>query len=1100
VAIIAALVAFSGAAIDRARAAKPVRAEVSAKISEGYARLVLHFSDDVESAARLANNIIIVGFRAPVALAIDRLNEMLPGLVSAARRDPDGRGLRIALAQKVKMNARQAGDRLFIDLMPEDWSGPPPGLPNEVVEELARRAREAEKQLHKQQALARLRQLPLIRVRVGRQPTFSRYVFDLTELVPVAASREKDALTLVFGAPLKFDLADVKVAMPPMVESIDAENREQSTAVRFVFIGNVDVRTFREDTSFVVDVGIVDRPKRRTSERVSGRKGRGARAHEAMARTPMARRSADSGIEGPQTVPAVDMTERQPEMPAGVHLVAARAAKPAEPPPGSPAATPPPAPAPVHVSAPAPAPAPAPPPAPAHASAPAPQPAVWPPMPQSDAPLAPIAAPLPILPIPELPGVLSRVSPPAMAAAQPPAAPPPPAVEPAAQTPPVAVPQAATAPAPQPAPEPVKSARPAALPGLVTADLELPPGYVSPGVRPTKPGPTKPSRPEQSRLAPQPGQPAAGRPPKAKVTLARQSDDLAITFSFGAATPAAVFNRADTVWAVFDTPTAPDIAPLNNDASRTIASARLVSLPKGQAVALKLTRPRLTTTRFDGPAVVLTIGDSAKEPPHPLVVTRDTSVVNRVTAAIPFDGARTVHHLTDPEVGDTLLVVTALGPPCGFLRGQNLIDFRALPSSQGVAIRANADDLTAELVPEKIMLARPNGLTLSTGEAIVHRSGLFRPALFDSQLWGFDREAVFNERHAKLINAAAEAPDTKHTAPRLELARFYLARGMYPEAKGVLDVALSEDKPTEDPAGLVMRAFADIMIGHSEDALKDLAHPIVGSQHDSQIWRALAFARQGHWSEAHENFRNVESVISALPIELQRLLLKEAVRASIEVHDFAAAANQMHGFETLGTTKEMEPEIAVLAGRIAEGLGRSGDALVDYRLAAASPVRPAAAQGRLRETALRYHLGDLKRAEVIADLEELTTIWRGDDTEIEALQILARLYTEEGRYRDAFHVMRTAITAHPNSDMTRRIQEEASKTFDSLFLTSSGDAMPVIDALGLFYDFRELTPIGRRGDEMIRRLSDRLVSVDLLDQAAELLQHQVDHRLQGAAR
>ncbi len=60
--------------------------------------------------------------------------------------------------------------------------------------------------------------------------------------------------------------------------------------------------------------------------------------------------------------------------------------------------------------------------------------------------------------------------------------------------------------------------------------------------------------------------------------------------------------------------------------------------------------------------------------------------------------------------------------------------------------------------------------------------------------------------------------------------------------------------------------------------------------------------------------------------------------------------------------------------------------------------------------------------------------------------------------------------------------------------------MPAIDALALFYDFRELTPIGRRGDEMIRRLADRLVSVDLLDQAAELLQYQVDQRLQGAAR
>ena len=90
--------------------------------------------------------------------------------------------------------------------------------------------------------------------------------------------------------------------------------------------------------------------------------------------------------------------------------------------------------------------------------------------------------------------------------------------------------------------------------------------------------------------------------------------------------------------------------------------------------------------------------------------------------------------------------------------------------------------------------------------------------------------------------------------------------------------------------------------------------------------------------------------------------------------------------------------------------------------------------------------------------------------------------------------------AHPNSDYTRKIQDEAAVTFETLFLGGKADALPPVEALGMFYDFRDLTPIGRRGDEMIRRLTDRLVSVDLLDQAAELLQHQVDHRLQGAAR
>src|SRR5581483_4989037 len=103
------------------------------------------------------------------------------------------------------------------------------------------------------------------------------------------------------------------------------------------------------------------------------------------------------------------------------------------------------------------------------------------------------------------------------------------------------------------------------------------------------------------------------------------------------------------------------------------------------------------------------------------------------------------------------------------------------------------------------------------------------------------------------------------------------------------------------------------------------------------------------------------------------------------------------------------------------------------------------------------------------------------ETEIEALKMLAHLYTADGRYRDAFYVMRAAIAAHPHSDMTRQIQQEAAATFDALFLAGKDDAMPAIDALALFYDFRELTPVGNRGDEMIRRLADRLVSVDLLD-------------------
>ncbi len=447
------------------------------------------------------------------------------------------------------------------------------------------------------------------------------------------------------------------------------------------------------------------------------------------------------------------------------------------------------------------------------------------------------------------------------------------------------------------------------------------------------------------------------------------------------------------------------------------------------------------------------------------------------------------------------MVVTALAPARGFLKEQNFVELRALPSTQGVVLEPIADDIAVELAEDKITVSRPGGLSLSaTALGQQQLATSFRALTFDTQLWGFDRQAKFNQRQAELITAAAMAPAIKRRQARFNLARFYMARDMSAEAKAVLDVALADERGADDVTGSVLKAVANVMLERPDDALKVLANPQIGNQLDAPVWRAVAFAQQGKWPEAHAAFKNVEAAMGALPIELQRLALRKALQASIEVRDFNGANRILNEFETIGVPPEMEASIAVLAGRLDEGLGRNEDALKNYRTAAASQDRRAAAQGRLREIVLSFATGNMPRKDVIHDLETLTTVWRGDETEAEGLKLLAHLYTEDHRYRDAFHTMRVAMMSHPNSDLTRKIQDEAAVTFDSLFLSGKGDAMPPIEALGLFYDFRELTPIGRRGDEMIRKLADRLVAVDLLGQAAELLQHQVDHRLQGAAR
>jgi len=992
--------------------AAPAKAEVSVSTSAGFGRLVFRFAEETETDIRLTNGILIITFKRPVEISVDRITIGAPDYVNAARRDPDGTAVRMALARKVTVNSMVAGERLFVDLLPDGWVGLPPGLPQEVVDELARRARDAEKNERRRLQLAQQVQQPPIRLRVGTQPTFTRYVFELPELVPVTTDRVKDKLTLLFDAPLRFDLADAQAALPPTIAAIEARQGDGTVSVRFDLNEGLEVRTFREDNNFIVDVLAVEAKERPVDLAAAAPDTRAALTPPASAAGPPPGQAAPRV--GPGTAKEPGGTPRA--APAGPTAQGERNG-------GAAAQT--------------------------------------------------VVPPTEVAPGPSKVAGEDATAPPALPLAT--------ASEAAERLPP----------------------QPAALPAGAVASKG--PGDVAAEDGGTPPAP--PSRRVVGEDAPR--APAdAGAP--VVVEVRRVGDALRLTFPFAAPTPAAVFRRADAVWLVFSASAPIDVSKLVTQAIGSVRSATVTRTREGQAVRIKVDRPKLTSVEADGPIWTVSIGDLVLEPTRPLAVYPMAAGLRRVSAVIPFETPHQLHRVSDPEVGDKLFVVTALGPPRGFLKARNFVEFHALASTHGIALQPVADDLNVALAPDKIVIERPPGLTLSstsgklaqldTSDATRRGAG-HEAFVFDTQVWGFDRQTNFLARQAELIRAAAAAPDIERSARRLELARFYLSRDMHVEAKAVLDVLLSEDRhKSDEAAALVLRAVAEIMMGRSADGLKDLSSPGVGDKFDASAWRALAYARQGKWVEAREGFRNLEAATAAMPIELQRVMFKEAVRTAIEVRDLAEAANLLDQLDMLGVPTELAPPVQVLKGRLAEALGRVADALVAYRSAADSRDRPAAAQGRLRAIVLGGALGQLNRGDAVNDLEGLSLTWRGDETEAETLHLLGRFYLEDRRYRDAFQVMRTALTVYPGSEVARRIQEDAAAAFDALFLDGAGDAMAPVEALSLFYDFRELTPVGRRGDEMIRRLADRLVSVDLLDQAAALLQHQVDHRLQGAAR
>jgi tetratricopeptide (TPR) repeat protein len=990
-----------------AAGAAPVPGEASLSAQNGYARLVLKFSEDVGADVTTAGSILLIRFDRPASVLIDRWVDAAPDYISSARGDPDGSALRLSLSRKVRVNTMVAGERVFIDLLPDSWTGAPPPLPAEVVRELAERARAAEKALRLQRAEAESKKRPPIRVRALVQPTFVRFVFEIPDGVGISSVMNDQKMSLFFNAPLNFDLADAKIVSPPNVASINQRIDGSKTVVEIGLIGEVDVHAFREEKNYNIDIAYVQPDKKVAA--VSSDTLPGAKA--AAADKPNGDKSngeKPKQAAQPEIVPPTSETIAKEMKAEAKPVVAAPATEPA--------------------------------------------------------------------------------AEPAQAAA-------PPKAE--------AAPEAAK-------PEPAKAESPkteAPKPEVAKAETAMPeavkPGQAKPEA--AKPEAAKPeaTKPEAAKPVEKPAEKAAN----GAVTLEalRDSEGLRLTFGFGQVTPAALFRRGDTVWMVFDSTKPLDVEPIRAKGGAIIGEANRVALDKGQAIRIRLNRPQMHSLGSDdgGRSWTLSFADKGQTNQQPLMVMRNVTDPALANVMIPLanPGAGMLHRLTDPDAGDTLLVVTAPPPIRGFIKRQDFVDLSLLDSIHGIAVRPNSDDVAVEIAPDKVILGRPGGLTLSSIGFSPERAPTAVRPMFDIDEWQQNQTQPFVPREDLLIRTAANAEPERRAQARLALARFYMARGMYPEARGITNLMISDDDPrTDETAMLMIHAVASILMGRPDQGLKDLANSSIGNNFDSQMWKGLAFARQGKFADAREKLKNVEFAIASLPLDLQRIVTSDAMKASLEIKDFAGAAKRRAELEVIGVPADMKPDVAVLRGRLAEAMAQEKDALDDYRFAINSNDRPAAAEAKLFEIKLLQKRGEIKPADALKELETLQATWRGDAIEVQTLQMMSQLYEEAGRYADSLEAARMATRLMPNSDMARQAQDAAQRLFSQLFLGGKADELPPVDALSIFYGFRELTPIGRRGDEMIRKLADRLVGIDLLDQAAELLQYQVDHRLEGAAR
>jgi tetratricopeptide (TPR) repeat protein len=607
---------------------------------------------------------------------------------------------------------------------------------------------------------------------------------------------------------------------------------------------------------------------------------------------------------------------------------------------------------------------------------------------------------------------------------------------------------------------------------------------------------------------PRPNPLPAGGVVRMDAKVANGQTQLAFTWANPAG--AAVFRRGDAIWIVFDAPATLDVSATPKNV-RPLRGLQAFKGADHAAVRIDADPDAPIFVASQGATWTIALGPGPQSQPSIVRVSRDAAG-GPATLKAPVAGATRVVNLRDPVVGDTLTVVTALGPPKGIPSRRDFVDAALLPSIQGLAVEPLVEDLTVQREGEIVRISRAQGLTLSPAWATREREdaklGAPQPAVMPAIIpadWAKTGEGGYLRRYEALFSvAAAESGNKDREAPvagRMALARFLVGSELAFEAIGVLN-ALAREHPEmlDDPEFRGLRGVARTLARRYAEADTDFSAPSLADDPSTALWRAYVATQLAQYAEARALFvKGVEAYGLMSPLWKSRFARADA-QAALAQGDLVGADNRIR----MALEEKVDPEEQLRArlvqARVIELQGHKDRALRVYAAIATAPVESLSAPATLRSTQIRLELGQIKPGQAAAVFDNLRYRWRGDATELETIRALGQLYLAQGRYREALEALRSAGVRLPDLPEALQLQADLNHAFRGLFLDGHADGLEPTQALALFFDFKELAPLGADGDLMVRKIVRRLVDVDLLPQAADLLKYQAENRLDGVPK
>ena len=574
---------------------------------------------------------------------------------------------------------------------------------------------------------------------------------------------------------------------------------------------------------------------------------------------------------------------------------------------------------------------------------------------------------------------------------------------------------------------------------------------------------------------------------------------------FGWSEPVAValFRRNDGVWLVFDKSAPVDEAALRQAGGNLLRGVE--RLPAEGATALRLeTAPGVNPVlRRDGMAWILEFRQQAPQMNTAIEVRPQTDATGGPRVFLPVTEPGRGIALVDPDVGDNLVVVPVTPLGLGLPQARRFPQFELAETMQGIVVKPLVDDLRVRSLPQGVELTAGGGLAVSTVTPRAQadlRLGPLRPLtrVFDMEPWRNLTVNSLNRDRQTLQRTVAKSGGEERERHRMELARFFLSAGLQPEALGVLQaIEMERPEAAVDPEFRALKGAAQLLLGRVAEAADNLRHESLDNNDEGDFWRGALLTAEGKHAEAAPILKRTTGILRPYPTGLKIPVGLLAADAAIVTGDVRQAAQVVEVLRTASPSVSQKAQIDYEIGRIKELAGDFSGAVAAWEEVMAGHNRLARAKAALARAELLMKNKEITRKEGIAELEKLRFAWRGDDFEFNLLRRLGDLYLAENEFRDGLRTLRQAATYFRDRPAAAEVTRQMAQTFSDIYLGDRVNDLAPLSAIALYDEFKELTPTGEKGDTIIRRLADRLVAVDLLSQAAGLLDAQIQFRLQG---